>query len=241
MKKVHYQNVGFPRSGTTWLWHSLINHPEIFKSTTPIKTRNFVLENKEPRFKRWTSEKIENRIPKDVTPIIEKYKDFDISLCFNTFDYQCTTEEISRIEEYTTHASITLRNPFETVSNYYAYINNNYSFPPDERELYTVDYLTNKLFNFSNTVERWLNFKNKFKVFVYDDMEADQNEFYKNVCNFIEVEPNKSVPNKINSISSYIDNYSPVKFTDDQSMVLNNHIDKLSTLLNRDFTHWKAK
>lgn len=241
MKKVHYQNIGFPRTGTTWLWQSLISHPEVFKSTNVIKTRNFIHNNKEPRFKLWTTENIVNRIPEDVTPIVEKYKDYDISLCFNTFDFRCTTEEISRIESYTTHASITLRNPFEIVSNYYAYVNNNDEFPTNQRELYTVDYLTNDLFDFANTVERWFSFKNKFKVFVYDDLVEDKASYYKDVCEFIGLEPNNSTAKKINSISLYTDNYVPINFTDEQCMILNNNIDKLSSLLNRDFTHWKEK
>ena len=199
MKKKHYQNVGFPRSGTSWAWQSLVNHPDIFKSTNFIKTRNFTNNNKEPKFGTWTSEKIENRIPVDVTPILEKYNEYDISLCFNTFDFLCTSEEIQRIEAYTTHASLTLRNPYEVVSNYYVY--HKAMFPKKD---YTVNELMN-MFDFSNTVERWLSFKNKFKVFVYDDLLQDQHQYYKDICDFIEVESKKDVPKKINSIDIIID------------------------------------
>jgi hypothetical protein len=84
-----------------------------------------------------------------------------------------------------------------------------------------------------------LTFKNKFKIFVYDDLLNDQTTFYKEVCNFIGVEPNNEVDEKANCISFYTDNYSPINFTDQQTIILNDHIDKLSVLINRDFTHWK--
>ena len=29
MKKIHYRNIGFPKTGTTWLWSKLIRHPDI--------------------------------------------------------------------------------------------------------------------------------------------------------------------------------------------------------------------
>jgi hypothetical protein len=237
MKSVHYQNVGFPRSGTTWLWKSLINNPKIFKSNNFVKTRNFVINNKEPRFKKWTTEHIENRIPKDTTPIIEKYREYDISMCFNAFDFLCNKEEISRIESYTTHVSLTLRNPFETVSNFHAYTR--IVLPEGEQSKYTVDYLIDK-FDFANTVEKWLLFKNKFKILVYDDLLKDSNNYYKEVCDFIGVESNNCIPEKnVNSIVT--PEYKPIIFTDEQTIKLNSHIDKLSDLIKRDFTHWKVK
>jgi hypothetical protein len=237
MKSVHYQNVGFPRSGTTWLWKSLINNPKIFKSNNFVKTRNFVINNKEPRFKKWTTENIENRIPNDTTPIIEKYREYDISMCFNTFDFLCNKEEISRIESYTTHVSLTLRNPFETISNYHGYTR--IVLPEGGQSKYTVDYLID-IFDFSNTVEKWLLFKNKFKILVYDDLLKDSPNYYKEVCDFIGVESNNCIPEKnVNTIVT--PEYKPIIFTDEQTIQLNSHIDKLSDLIKRDFTHWKVK
>ena len=29
MKKIHYINIGLPKAGTTFLYHSLIKHPQI--------------------------------------------------------------------------------------------------------------------------------------------------------------------------------------------------------------------
>lgn len=241
MKKIHYQNVGFPRTGTSWLWQSLTNHPEVFKSTSflnVLKTKNFILENKEPKFSEWTDEIIENRIPQDVTPIIKKYSAYDISLCFNTFDFLCAPDEISRIANYTTHASLTIRNPFEIVSSYYAY--SRFILSEEKQNMFTIDYLIN-LFDFSNTVERWLSFENKFKILVYDDLLNDQTMYYKEVCNFIGIEPHINVSEKINSISYFTDNYSQLNFTKEQTVLLNAHIDKFSILLDRDFTHWKSE
>ena len=233
MKQIHYQNIGFPRSGSTWLWESLVKHPKVFKSTNIIKTRNFTNSSKEPRFGRWTTEKIINRIPLDVNPIKDKYMDYDISMCFNQFDFLCNAEEISRIAEYTTHASLVIRNPFEVTSNYFAYAQ--YNFP----NRHTIPQLID-MFDFSNTVEKWIPFKNKFKVFVYDDLLADQDAFYNSVCDFIGIEPNKSVPNRVNSINDYMTGYEQVTYTDEQIATLNGHVDKLSGLLNRDFSHWKV-
>ena len=29
MKKVHYRNIGFPKTGTNWLWVQFMHHPQV--------------------------------------------------------------------------------------------------------------------------------------------------------------------------------------------------------------------
>jgi len=266
MKKIHYQNVGFPRTGTTWLWRSLIDNPAVFKVdnfSLRLKTRKFALDNKENS---WQEDNVEKLID-DPSEYINIYSKYDVSMNFRPFTFMISDAAIEKIAEYTTHASIIIRNPYEVLDSFY---NMQHLFQDDldknivqttslgdEWKAYKLlypevsgsnqsDVLNFYIyrFSFANTVRRWLNFKNKFKVFYYEDLVHNPNAFYNSVCEFIGIPFNSPIPEIVNDSEGLnkIHNKSNLThflFYPDHILTVNREIDQLSEILGKDFSHWK--
>ena len=103
----------------------------------------------------------------------------------------------------------------------------------------TVQYYV-ELFDFSKTIKKWLSFKNKFKVFYFDDMVENRENFYSDVCDFLEITPNSCVTRKVNDLQSMTTNTKEIEldFTN-YILEINSEITKLEYLLDKDFSQWK--
>lgn len=218
MKKIHYQNVGFPRTGTTWLWDSLAQHPEVFSTEkfidrlrTRNKTMNFLFKEN-----LW-QELNPSLLLENYDKYVETYSEYSISMNFRPMTFTLTDKHIDRISEYTTHVSITLRNPYDMLDSFYNMQVNlsdqtdldygddkGYSLVANRWVEYkkdrpwvngknqsdTLDYYI-YLFDIPDTIRKWSHFKNNFKVFIYDDLVANRLSFYGTVCEFLGITPNE--------------------------------------------------
>jgi hypothetical protein len=274
MKKIHYQNVGYPRTGTTWLWDSLITHPEIFKSDNLLKRIKTRSKINQFSFKEnhW-QEQNHNLLLVDFSDYIKIYEEYDISLNFRPYTFRLTTDHIKKISNYTTHVSMTLRNPYELFdSNYNLFIHKlnytNLDHKPYSRFSLMDDEWSNfkianglsdgsdpntfidfwiYYFDFFNTIKKWMKFSNSFRVFFYDDLKNNYINFYDQVCNFIGVPFNQPLHTLINTREQMVTTKSlsnssklfNLPFTSNHITVINEEIDKLSELLERDLSHWK--
>lgn len=267
MKEIHFQIVGFPRTGTTWLWNSLINNRKIFE-TTSFKEKSQLREKllKELKENVWQEQNLDLLL-KDSSEYTEQYKKYNITLNFRPLTFLLGRQHIEKIAKYTTHAAIIMRNPYEILDSFYN-MQINIARRPDLDEFsnssgyekFSIDWMTYKKsnphargnnaedvlnfyikqFDFFNTVCRWLEFKNKFKIFYYEDLLAEPATFYKNVCDFIMLEPNNEIKKSVNSTSEITQN-KIVKFNylPYQIETINRQIDQLSGTLQRDFKTWK--
>jgi len=134
MKKIHYQNVGFPRTGTTWLWENLTNHPEVFYGDSfikKLKAKRIINEEKENAWQGL----FPDELIRDHTQYTSLYADYDISLNFSPWGFKFSERLIKKVSEYTTHASFTLRNPYEVINSYHNMHHHAVQLPPLEVKL----------------------------------------------------------------------------------------------------------
>jgi hypothetical protein len=270
MKKVHYQNIGYPRTGTTYLYHSLINNKEIF-SQTNSKNKFDKLRNKsitsEMSFKEnpW-QEQNEDLMLVDCSQYISIYEKYDISVNFRPWTFKLSEKHIDKLAEYTSHASLTLRNPYEVLNsnfnmNWSNHLRNLDNLPPsgffDDWQEYkskNPDHKGNNLdhvldfyiyhFEFSSSVKKWLNFKNKFQIFFYDDLVQDKTLFYKSVCDFIGVDYNNPIIKPMNTSDDILTQTNnkdkkSFEFKPNHIEAINYEIDQISNLTGKDLSHWK--
>jgi len=213
MHKVHYQNVGLPKCGTSWLWFALnrskdlIGHPTLKENSAQLR------EGQKEEY-------------------LNFYKNLDVSINFDPMTHTLTNDRITEISEYTTHVSFILRNPYEILNSWFNG-NRNKDMIASVRTQWEKQY--NQIDELS--IMRWSNFKNKFAVWYYDDLVAHPYQFYENACNWIGITPG---PKSVIKIKSNVTKFSEQLIHDRMTIrVINTRIDKLSNFLNKDLSHWK--
>ena len=217
MKNKHILHIGFPRCGSSWLWENLIQHP------------NFDL----PEYEK------ENTIMfNDTLPEYENfYKNYNISANFNPNLWMIDLALVQYISKYTTHVSITLRNPYDFIERYYDFISRGQdcnTFIDLMIDLNHLDYQT--------ICCRWhsaLDNNVKFKIFYFDDLTADPTLFLSNYFNFCGLDAiliedcARPVNQSIHSTKTIID------FLPTHKKIINQYIDNFSNYTNTNLSHWK--
>jgi hypothetical protein len=107
MKKIHYVNLGYGRSGSTWLFDNLIKYPHI--DYCGIK------ENRYLEFSGYPMDEY-----------IQYYLPYDVSLSFSPGQVFLDSKQFCDLDRVTTHFSVLLRNPYEVCKSLY---NQNYNSP----------------------------------------------------------------------------------------------------------------
>lgn len=268
MKEIHYQNVGYPRTGTSWLWKSLSKNEQVFRTSNLFrKITSADIKYKENPWQELNQEKL----LVDPTEYINIYKHYDISLNFRPDTFSLNSDIIEKIATYTTHVSITIRNPYEMLDSFYnlntnvvgianmdnSLPGNMYSKIKNDWDIYknTHPYVCGKnlddvldfyilYIDLPNTLRKWSLFKNKFKVFFYDDLLADYNSYYQDVCNFVEIPFNEPIKipynsGKKNLQDRNISEAAKFNYKETHKDLINSQIDQVSDLLGRNLNHWK--
>ena len=108
MKRTHYQNLGFPKCGTSWMWHELIQHPQLFAEYKDLKSRIQKENYMQIRLMKYF----------DLSEYQRFYIEFDnsMNLCTTTIFNDKYT--LNLINNYTTHVTVTLRNPYEILESW---------------------------------------------------------------------------------------------------------------------------
>ena len=235
MKKIHYKNIGLPKTGTSWLWFQLCNHPKIdmFDHTKilPQKENGDWWPLKEQKF----SSKEE---------YINFYSKYNISVNFDTWflkdSYTNARSWQNEIVKESSHLSVSLRNPYDLLNSWYNFydkkINTNYkNFLSLDNQ--TFSYLTDYRKMFSQ-LQMYKN-KTKIKILFYDDLNEDCEGYLKNVCDFMGISYNYDpiIGTKVILPTLYSDQLT----IDDEkiTMHINENICRVEDFTQRDLSHWK--
>jgi hypothetical protein len=220
MKDIHYRNIGFPKTGTNWLWYQLGKHPQI--------DGRFSVEYKEYR-------------PKDVESYKKIYKDYRITYNLDTHVF---TENFSylrpeSIHEYTTHITLIFRNPYEVLNSMYNMNkNNNPNFSTSKDEYTNVNSRAVCQYGgIGDILNYWKSCKLPVKYMIYDDLQNDPKSFMHEICDhlglrhFCDTSKGVTFPTKKNDPLVF-DNIDTIEY-------INRGISVIENQLNRDLSHWK--
>jgi hypothetical protein len=244
MKKIHYKNIGLPKTGTTWLWLQLSAHPDIDMFTTnqdPTKPLHKITATGEviPTNPLW---KIKEKIFPSKEEYLNFYSTYDISLNFDTWfaneAFIDTSSWQNEIIKESSHISVSLRNPYEVVSSWYNFFekknnSNHENFPKLIHPGFC--YLT----TYKTMFEQLAPCKDKVKILFYDDIKNDHEKYLKEVYDFIGLSYNyyPMFGNKIMGPTVYHD---PLTITDEGVIMhINENICRIEDFTHRDLSHWK--
>jgi len=226
MRKIHYRNIGFPKTGTNWIWVQLMQHPLV-----DCKLDHRYKEHK----------------AKDINSYKRLYQNFDVSVNLDTHvfydmydkDYYARPENI---HEHTTHITMILRNPYEVLNSMYNMERNrrDINFLGSKKDYTNLD---------SNIVKRYSDFKHVFdywsvcklttKYMFYDDLTNDPKRFMYDICEHIGIKP---FCNTSRGKAFPTDNKDPLVFDNiDTIDYINRGISVIEDKLGRDLSHWKQK
>lgn len=220
MKQAHILNIGYPKCGTTWLWHELKNQPW-FVSTKEKENNDLIYG------------------VKSLSQYMLDYNQHDITANFSPVQYAMDRYMIRQLYNIESVAvSIILRNPYDLYWSLY-----NFQPPPEH---WTFNYATKNLVEqgWVNRVDlilkRWTQIFSvrNFEIFFYEDLCADSELFFNNYCRRMKLPiPVTHSSAKIN-VTSYQQDIVPQLDTDLVD-IINNNIDNLQCLLDRNISHWK--
>jgi hypothetical protein len=220
MKKVHYQNIGLPRTGTSWLHTCLISSLEIGQPSKDLKENPWqetigltTLSNSE---------------------YINYYKDYDITYNLNPNSYKMSLRQIKNLAEYTTHISIILRNPYDLMHSWYNFwvIHN-----LEKYNFYKLIHL-NPMFNYPDILLRWTQCPLPLKILFYDDLVKDPKKFVLDLSNYIGIHGIfLNLPSQRINEATYT--VPMPELRSDIVELINRRIDLISELTYTDLQHWK--
>ncbi len=221
MKTNHILNIGYPRSGTTWLWEAFTK--QAWYTQVGPKENNDVILGK-----------------KSVSRYCEDYQQQDITGNFSPMMVAADKYTIALLAQMPSiHASIILRNPYEIFWSWHQYYNlryNNYTY----RDYFKTRERAPWMLKFDVIIERWQDLfsSDRFQVFFHEDLERSPNDFFLDYCSRMSLPLPCSVTTKrINATR-----YNPhVDASIDTSLtkLIDHHIDRLQPLVHRDLSHWR--
>jgi hypothetical protein len=220
MKKIHYRNVGLPKTGTTWLWHQLMRNRNIDGNLN-----DYLKEFK----------------VKTIDDYKRLYEKFDVSVNFNTQVFYISSNDFERpdrIHEYTTHITLSIRNPYEILDSMFNMRKNRKILNLDTKSAYTevTSIIVERHSNFENIFDYWKSCKLDIKYMLYDDLVADPKKYTYDVCEYIGVTPSYTELGKILATVKE----DPLIFDNQKTIdYINKNICVIEDRLNRDLSHWK--
>ena len=178
MKKIHYKNIGLPKTGTTWLWLQLSTHPDIDMFTTNTTHQ----DPRQPIYSIVNGEVIPNRpcftLKEQKYSSKEEYLNFyskyDISLHFDTWFFkECFNDTKSwqnEISRESSHVSVSLRNPYDLINSWYNFMGKKNGIS-GRISLQRMPLAFHHLTNYKNMFAELSSYTNKVKILFYDDMK----------------------------------------------------------------------
>jgi hypothetical protein len=246
MKKIHYKNIGLPKTGTTWLWLQLSTHPDIDMFTTntthqdPSKPLHTIINGEVmPNRPCWTLKEQKYSSKEEYLNFYSKY---DISVHFDTWFFKDSLTDINswqnEINKESSHISVSLRNPYDLLNSWY-----NFFEKKNNKINKTFSHLANPTFfnlvTYKKMFEELSLYKNKIKVLFYDDMKNDHEKYLKEVYDFIGISYNyyPMFGTKIMLPTSYVEQLT---ITDEGLIMhINENICRIEDFTHRDLSHWK--
>jgi hypothetical protein len=227
MKKIHYRNIGFPKSGTSWLWMHLMKHPEI--------DGRLSLPFKEYRGKTLSEYKA----------VYQKYNisvNLDTAIFSNSFDddYFATPKNI---DSHTTHITCSLRNPYDVLNSMYNMGKNNVpNFTGTQDSFTNIESITLHTYtNFEKLFDDWDRCPIKVKYMFYDDLVDDPKKYIIDICEYLGLTPYYN--NKYQGTDGWrfsTKKTEPLVFDNAETIeYINTGISVIEKRLNRDLSHWK--
>jgi len=217
VKKLHVLNIGYPKTSTTWLWHTLTENKIV--SLHPYK------EN----FKLFFGQSIEE--------YKQEYSYADITgnscpamLAIDRYVIQ----QLSEIS--TVRVSLILRNPFEMIWSHY----NRDKILTQDFETYCYNLYDQKWFlPYNKIITRWQSvFGNeRFKLFFYDDAKQDSVKFFKDYCNQLTIPLNDY--QHINATNRTVYTESMPKLSKNLIKLINQEIELLELTVDKNLSNWK--
>ena len=228
MKIAHYQYVGYPRSGSTFLHGVFRQHPYLQTCTSSVPKEGLYLS-------------------------LDHYQK-----TFDKFDYSINMNPLLLFDEYSTvlkSANLVatkffacIRNPFEMIDSLYTFgspVKWNESIVK-ERTNYSQH-----LLKFQSIVDK------PMKLFYFDDLIVNDQEFIKHIYNWLEIpcyqtenldhifrnESSKTYyTGRQSNTTAVRTNQEPIvhyNFSDQEIIDINANISKFEQLVNKNFDHWK--
>ena len=221
---IHYRHLGYPKSGTNWLWSQFMEHPEVDgKLSTHYK-----------EFDGTSLEHYQNT-----------YNKFKVSVNLHTHifngDYveghYATPKEI---HHHATHLGLSFRNPYEVLNSLYNMEKNrnpNFKDTPDQ---YTKLVANTKIYMYTDTKKifnYWEDCKLPINYTFYDDLCADPKQYMHNLCDYIGIGKfyNGNMNRKFQTTMNdplVFDDASAIQFINEGISIIEDHT-------KRDLSSWK--
>lgn len=219
MRKRHVINIGLPRSGTTWLWHQLLERPG-FANDSMIKENPQLFFN--PRFDDYWAQ----------------YRDHDYSANFHPALWMLDRCMIQELTQHATHVSMILRDPYDFVSRYFDWVEHTQSAHD------FVDWaIESGILRYRDIIQRWQGVNDRpFLVCYFQDLVETPawflEQYYRFLGETVELDPNINY-NKMTNASPRPQK-SVVEFSQRQRQIINLEIDRFIDLTGRsDLDRWK--
>jgi len=211
MKEIHYQNLGYPKTGTTWIYHQLLYHPQVDCQPDPNQ-KEFNPPNKEL--------------------YLNFYKKYNVSFNLRTHTF-LKPETLY----YATHLTFIFRNPFHLLNTWYnflCYANQDFKLSVEEFLKYD-DYNFQLVTDTQRIFDNWKNYDVKWLF--YDDLAADNKIFMYNLCDYLGLnryfDPRVKPKFKTKITKEIvIDDEKLIKYINEKISIIEDHT-------KRDLTHWK--
>jgi hypothetical protein len=234
MKKAHFQYVGYTRSGSTFLHRVFRQHPQL-KDCASNVVKEFYSDN--------------------LNTYKNTYSKFDYSInMYASILIRRPVEYISMTNPLTDKFFACIRNPYDAFSSSFALWNGHGHLPAHAMRF--AECAENLIFLKSNITK-------PFKIFYFEDLVTQEQDFIKDVCEFLEIDRpvidtsgllkhsstevyhnidvcgNVSAINGPLTIREKTDTVPEYKFSNQEIEYFNLKITELEQYLDRDFSHWK--
>ena len=223
MKKIHYRNIGYPKTGTNWLWKQFMAHPQVDGKI------DFV-------YKEYNTSKFE-----DYQKVYNNYN-FTVNLDTHVFAVMNDDSHFNHpknIHEYTTHITLSFRNPYEILNSMYNMEKNrNPNFKISAQEYANINNPAVKMYCDTKTIfNNWNQCKISIQYLFYDDLEKDPRKYMTDLCQYIGIYPFYS--EKI-GVAFKTDKKEQLIF-DDENLIkyINTGISTIEDYTKRNLSHWK--
>lgn len=217
MNKIHVLNIGYPKCGTTWLWQNLKIQPW-FSCPTEKENKKLISGNQL------------------ITEYVRDYNNFDITANFATNMFSADRYLIQQLQEIgSTRVSIVYRNPYDLYWSMFNFVRHD----AQSFNEYVSRLLSGGWFNrFDQILLRWQQVFPDVHVFFYDDIVANQGYFLSDYCHRL------GLPACVTSSEDRINvtRYTKTDFCDlsvETCNSINDSIEKLQLLVDKDILHWR--
>jgi len=222
MNKQHLLHIGYPKTGTTWLWDSL-------------KQNSYLQSFEKEDYKLATGE--------SVTDYINRYRqlgDYTLNFCpLNAFIDRYLISQLSHCENI--YASIIIRNPYEILYSLYNFLG---EFCHQHYNNYVTKMLTQGpwFINYTSVIQRWSERfdKSRFNVFLYDNLLNNQDTFFAEYMSWAKLTDYKMPLMSRTNVTKYQLNTN-INLKQDNIDKIEKIISQIEIYMDINLLHWRMK